>query len=190
MTLRPDSIVHHLSHRDGRVTTVHVTDRVTREELEFSGRVVFLAASTLESTRILLNSKSQEFPDGLANSSGVLGHYLMDHTMGHGAAGDVPGFEDPSHQNRRLNGIYLPRFRNVSDAHPGFLRGFAYQGGGSRSGWSRGMTQPGIGGAFKDGLASPGPWRMTLYGFGECLPHEDNRVELDPEVTDAWGSPS
>ena len=189
MTLRPDSIVHHLSHSDGRVTNVHVIDRVTREELAFSGRVVFLAASTLESTRILLNSKSPDFPEGLANSSGTLGHYLMDHTMGHGAVGEVPGFEDPSHQNRRLNGIYLPRFRNVSDRYPDFLRGFAYQGGGSRAGWSRGIGQPGLGAGFKDGLTGPGAWQMTLYGFGECLPHADNRVELDPEVTDAWGIP-
>ncbi|NNF29572.1 MAG: GMC family oxidoreductase [Gemmatimonadetes bacterium] len=190
MTLRPDSVVHHLSHRDGRVSTVHVTDRVTREELEFSGRVVFLAASTLESTRILLNSQSAEFPEGLANSSGTLGRYLMDHTMGHGGLGDVPGFEDPVHGNRRLNGIYLPRFRNVSDPHPDFLRGFAYQGGGSRTGWSRGVAQPGLGASFKDDLIRPGPWRMILYGFGECLPHPDNRVELDPEVTDAWGIPA
>ncbi len=189
MTLRPNSVVRGLDHRGGRVTTVHVIDAETREDLEFTGRVVFLAASTLESTRILLNSTSPEFPDGLANSSGTLGKYLMDHTMGHGAAGDVPGFMDPSNRNRRLNGIYLPRFRNVGDRHPDFLRGYAYQGWGEREGWSRGVTSPGIGAEFKQSLIDPGPWRMTLYGFGECLPDQRNQVEIDPEVTDAWGIP-
>ncbi len=189
MTLRPNSVVHHLSHRDGKVSTVHVIDRESHESLEFSARVVFLAASTLESTRILLNSRSTDFPDGLANSSGVLGKYLMDHTMGHGASGDLPGYEDQANQVRRLNGIYLPRFRNVVDSHPDFVRGFAYQGGGSRAGWGRGSGVQGYGGAFKDSLMELAPWRMQLYGFGECLPSADNRVELDPEVVDAWGIP-
>jgi choline dehydrogenase-like flavoprotein len=189
MTLRPNSVVRSMDHAEGRVTTVHVIDAETHEALEFSGRVVFLAASTLESTRILLNSASAEFPDGLANSSGVLGKYLMDHTMGHGATGDVPGFEDPSNTDRRLNGIYLPRFRNVRSAHPDFLRGYAYQGWGGRATWERGTGSPGVGAQFKQLLTEPGPWRMELYGFGESLPDERNRVELDPEVTDAWGIP-
>ncbi|MGB1656267.1 MAG: GMC oxidoreductase [Longimicrobiales bacterium] len=190
MTLRPNSVVHSLGYRDGRVSSVHVIDRETHEALEFSGRVVFMAASTLESTRILLNSTSPDFPDGLANSSGVLGHYLMDHTMGHGASGDVVGYEDQANQERRINGIYLPRFRNVDSRHPDFLRGFAYQGGGSRSDWSRGASMQGLGADFKRGLTELGPWRMELYGFGECLPDESNRVELDPEVVDAWGVPA
>ena len=190
MTLRPDSVVHSLGYRDGRVSSVGVIDRETGDTLEFTGRVVFLAASTLESTRILLNSTSSDFPDGLANSSGALGHYLMDHTMGHGASGDVRGFEDQANQVRRINGIYLPRFRNVSTRHPDFLRGFAYQGSGSRSTWSRGTGTQGLGGDFKDRLTQLGPWQMSLYGFGECLPNESNRVELDPDVVDAWGVPA
>ncbi|MGI9626359.1 MAG: GMC family oxidoreductase [Longimicrobiales bacterium] len=190
MTLRPNSVVHTLGYRDGKIASVHVTDRETGQQLEFSGRVVFLGASTLESTRLLLNSKSADFPDGLANGSGALGRYLMDHTMGHGAQGRVPGFEDPSNENRRLNGIYLPRFRNVTDTSPDFQRGFAYQGSGSRQGWGRGVSTEGIGADFKRSLTEPGPWRMNLYGFGECLPDERNRVELDPVVTDAWGVPA
>ena len=113
----------------------------------------------------------------------------MDHTMGHGAGGDVPGFEDQANQVRRINGIYLPRFRNVTSKHPDFLRGFAYQGGGSRSTWSRGSTTSGLGAGFKHRLTEMGPWQMSLYGFGECLPHESNRVELDSDVVDAWGIP-
>lgn len=190
MTLRPNSVVHSLDYRDGRVSAVRVIDRESHEALEFTGRVVFLAASTLESTRLLLHSTSPEFPDGLANGSGTVGKYLMDHTMGHGASGDVPGFMDPANKNRRLNGIYLPRFRNVTDAHPDFLRGYAYQGSGSRQGWGRGVTERGIGADFKQSLIDPGAWRMTLYGFGECLPDERNHVTLDPEVEDAWGIPA
>jgi len=189
MTLRPNSVVHSLGYRDGRISSVKVIDRESHEALEFKGRVVFLGASTIESTRILLNSTSPDFPNGIANSSGTLGHYLMDHTMGHGAGGDVPGFEDQANQVRRINGIYLPRFRNVTSKHPDFLRGFAYQGGGSRSTWSRGSMIRGLGADFKHGLTEMGPWQMSLYGFGECLPHESNRVELDPDVVDAWGIP-
>lgn len=190
MTLRPNSVVHRLDHDEDRVSAVHVIDRESGEALEFTGRVVFLAASTLESTRILLNSTSPEYSDGLANSSGTLGHYLMDHTMGHGAAGDVSGYDDQANQVRRINGIYLPRFRNVTSTHPDFLRGFAYQGSGSRSRWSRGGYERGLGADFKASLSELGPWRMQLYGFGECLPSADNRVELDPDVVDAWGIPA
>lgn len=190
MTLRPNSVVHSLGFANDRISSVRVIDRESHETLEFTGRVVFLTASTLESTRILLNSTSSDFPDGLANSSGTLGRYLMDHTMGHGASGDVPGFEDQANQERRINGIYLPRFRNVTSRHPDFLRGFAYQGGGSRSAWSRGAQERGLGADFKHGLTELGPWRMTLYGFGECLPDASNRVELDPDVVDAWGIPA
>lgn len=190
MTLRPDSVVHSLVQREGRVTSVRVIDRTTHEPLEFSARVVFLAASTLESTRILLNSADAEYTDGLANSSGVLGKFLMDHTMGHGASGDVAGFTDPANGNRRINGIYLPRFRNVREKHPDFLRGYAYQGGGGRQGWGRGVDTAGLGAEFKRSLLEPGSWQMGLYGFGECLPDERNRVELDPELEDAWGIPA
>jgi choline dehydrogenase-like flavoprotein len=113
----------------------------------------------------------------------------MDHTMGHGASGDLAGYEDQANRMRRVNGIYLPRFRNVSSRHADFVRGFAYQGGGSRSGWQRGASARGLGAGFKRSLAELGPWQMTLYGFGECLPQASNRVELDPDVVDAWGIP-
>ncbi|MCB9517602.1 MAG: hypothetical protein H6691_01605 [Gemmatimonadales bacterium] len=113
--------------------------------------------------------------------------------MQHGAGGLVPGFEDKRTFGNRPNGIYLPRFRNVKDQHPDFLRGYGYQGGGYRSvaGWGRGSTRRGFGADFKHGLRVPeyGSWRMSLGGFGECLPHPDNRVTLDPERVDRWGIP-
>ena len=70
-----------------KVTGVRVIDAQTKNAMEFKGKVVFLCASTLESTRIMLNSATAEFPNGLANSSGELGHNLMDHHMGGGAQG-------------------------------------------------------------------------------------------------------
>jgi choline dehydrogenase-like flavoprotein len=193
LTLRPWSVVESILYDppSRRATGVRVIDANTREVLEFKARIVFLCASTLESTRILLNSRSRDFADGLANSSGVLGRYLMDHHMGHGARGTIPGFEDHATYGRRPNGIYLVRFRNVKDQHPDFLRGYAFQGGAWRSGWDRGREMKGFGAAFKESLLrEQGPWKMSLYGFGEMLPSAENYAELDPEVRDNWGIPA
>lgn len=194
-TIRPFSVVHSLvwDERAGKVTGVRVIDGQRLGETVFDARIVFVCASALESTRILLNSRSSSHPDGLGGSSGMLGRYLMDHTMQHGARGTVPGFEDRKVHGVRPNGIYLPRFRNVKDRHPGFLRGYGYQGGGSRSvsGWSRGSSERGFGAEFKESLRVPryGAWRMSLGGFGECLPHPGNHVRLDQSRTDRWGVP-
>jgi glucoside 3-dehydrogenase (cytochrome c) catalytic subunit len=193
LTLRPWSVVRSLVY-DGsrrRVTGVQVIDANTLESLEFRARIVFVCASALESTRILLNSSSPEFPAGLGSSSGELGHNLMDHSMGHGAAGTIPGYEDHVSYGNRPNGIYLVRFRNVKEKHPDFLRGYAFQGGASRPGWGRGSSMKGFGAGFKQSLISErGPWRMSFYGFGEMLPRHENRVELDPGLKDKWGIPA
>jgi choline dehydrogenase-like flavoprotein len=139
-----------------------------------------------------LNSKTERWPEGLANSSGQLGKNLMDHTMGGGARGIMPGNENLGEYGDRPNGIYLPRFANLTDAdqHPDFLRGYAYQGGASRSGWSRGYSIPGFGADYKHSLRTPGPWSFNLGGFGECLPRESNYIDIDPEVVDKWGIPA
>lgn len=193
MTLRPNSIVHSVIYdeENDRATGVRVIDRETHEEMEFYGKIIFLCASTLGSTHILLNSTSNRFPEGLANSSGVLGHYLMDHHFMVGATAEMPGYEDQYYAGRRPNGIYMPRFRNIDEEseHPDFIRGYGYQGGASRAGWGRGVAEAGFGAAFKDSLREPGPWMMNLLGFGEMLPREESYVELDPEVTDAWDIP-
>lgn len=191
LTLRPNSIVARLlfDGRTRRVSGVQVIDAVSRATVEYRARVVFLCASTLESTRLLLLSSGPEFPTGLANSSGVLGRYLMDHTMGHGARGTVPGFETKTYTGNRPNGIYIPRFANVKSKHPDFVRGFAYQGEAYRQGWER--TLSGVGAEFKRALTKEqGPWVLDIEGFGECLPRQDNFAELDPTVKDAWGIPA
>jgi choline dehydrogenase-like flavoprotein len=191
MTLRPYSVVHSIRFDAStrRAAGVRVIDSRTRAALEFRGKIIFLCASALESVRILLNSATPEFSNGLANSSGELGHNLMDHIKAGGASGIIPGNEDRVMLGRRPNGIYVPRFRNVKTRQPGFLRGYAFQGEGSRDAWDRGITQTGFGADFKKSLRQPGPWQFTFYGFGECLPNHNNFVELDKEQVDAWGIP-
>ncbi len=140
VTVRPHSVVHSLMFDSAKrkIAGVRVIDGQTRETIEFRGRVVFLCASALESARILLNSSTTEFPNGLANSSGELGRNVMDHCMGGGASGRIPGNEDHISLGNRPNGIYVPRFRNVKQKHPLFLRGYGFQGGASRPKWERG----------------------------------------------------
>jgi choline dehydrogenase-like flavoprotein len=176
-------VVHSLIVEGGRAAGVRVIDGQTKTALEFRGRIVFLCASTLESTRILLNSD-------VGNASGELGRNLMDHIMGGGARGVIDGVGDRTTRGYRPNGIYVPRFRNVQGRTSPFLRGYGFQGGASRDGWSRGVDLPGFGADFKRALRRPGPWRFTFYGFGEMLPDPANRVELDPGQMDAWGIPT
>ena len=191
-TIRPHSVVHSLIFDPAtrRVTGVRVLDGQTKASMEFKARIIFVCASTLETTRILFNSATAEFPNGLANSSGELGHNLMDHHMGAGATGAMPGHEDKVPFGNRPNGIYIPRFRNVKTKQPDFLRGYGYQGGGGRDGWGRGLNQPGLGAEFKESLRKPGTWRMNVSCFGECLPNHDNHVEINKDHLDAWGIPT
>jgi choline dehydrogenase-like flavoprotein len=192
LTIRPYSVVHSLIYDSvtRKVSGVRVIDAKTKVASEYKARIYFLNASTLESTRILLNSATTEFPDGLCNSSGELGHNLMDHHMGAGASGIMPGNEDKVPFGNRPNGIYVPRFRNVKTKEKDFVRGYGYQGGGSREGWGRGAMMAGIGVDFKNSLKAPGPWRMGLGGFGECLPYHSNYVSINKEKLDAWGIPT
>jgi choline dehydrogenase-like flavoprotein len=193
LTLRPHSVVAEVLYdpKRGRARGVRVIDAQSMQEHEFTAKVVFLCASTIESVRLLLNSKSARFPDGLANSSGTLGRYVMDHHYGSGASGTVRGFTDKRTIGRRPNGIYIARFRNVKSQHPDFLRGYGMQGGSGRSGWGRGSNMPGYGAAFKQSLIDDlGPWSLSASGWGETLPNQDNRVTLDPDVKDKWGIPA
>jgi len=194
LTIRTHSIVHRLIYDEARdrVTGVRVIDAETHDDLEFEARIVFLCASSLASTQILLMSTSPRFPNGLGNSSGMLGHHVMDHHFKLGATGTVPGLEDRYYYGRRPNGVYLMRFRNLDarTRQPGFVRGYGYQGSAGREGWSRGISEPGLGVELKSRLRSPGRWRMSLTGFGEMLPAYGNYVTLDPYVRDAWGIPA
>jgi len=191
LTLQPESIVHSVIHDEtqGKATGVRYIDRTTGEMREAYSRVIFLCASALGTTQIMLNSKSSRFPDGLANDSGALGHYLMDHHFQIGARGELPGGEDRYFQGNRPNGIYIPRFRNISTKtrRNDYLRGFGYQGEASRPSWNRPIQ--GFGFDLKQKLRVPGAWEMVLEAFGEALPKYENYVTLDESVTDAWGMP-
>src|SRR5438128_7784501 len=193
LTLRPHSVVHSLifDSKARRVSGVRVIDGQSLKALEFHGRVVFLCASTLESTRILLNSATSEFPNGLGNSSGELGHNLMDHIMGGGASATLPWAQDRREIGNRPDAIYVPRFRNVKTKQPDFLRGYGFEGRAWRPDWGRGSEMSGFGAGFKKSLIGDlGPWTMELYGFGEMLPRHENYIELDPHLVDAWGIPA
>ena len=191
LTLRPDSVVREIVFDPAtqRATGVRMRDAVTLEDTEFFSQVVFVCASAIASTALLMNSKSERFPDGLGNDSGELGHNLMDHHFRAGASGVWEGDLDRYFYGRRANGIYMPRYRNVGDDKRDYLRGFGYQGGGGRQGWERNVAELSFGAALKEELTEPGPWTMGLGGFGETLPYHENHMRLEPEKRDKWGLP-
>ena len=189
MTLRPHSIVHSVIYDDkaGKAVGVRLIDELTMETIEYYANVIFLNASAVASTAILMNSKSDRFPEGM-DESGSLGGYLMDHHLGVGANGIIEGHKDKVQFGRRPGGFYIPRYRNYSEKANGkYIRGFGYQGSGMRQGWSREID--GFGADFKKELTSFGPWSIGMGGFGECLPYENNRISLSPDKTDKWGLP-
>lgn len=193
MTLRPHSIVHSIIYDEqkGKAIGVKVLDAETKQEIEFFAKVIFLNASTLGSTFILLNSTSNRFPNGLGNGSDQLGRNLMDHQYRTGAEAEIEGFEDKYYIGRRPNGIYIPRFRNIgNDKTTDFIRGYGYQGGGSRESWARGVAELSFGEELKESLTSPGPWKIGITGFGECLPYSDNRATLNKDKKDVYGLPT
>ena len=191
LTLRPFSIVNQILYDKNtqKAKGVLIIDAETNEHIEFYSKVLFLNGSTLGTTHLLLNSTSDSFPDGFGNSSGQLGHNLMDHHFRTGAQGTAEGFDDKYYYGRRANGIYVPRFRNVGKDKRDYLRGFGYQGGASRSGWSRDVAEMAFGAEMKEELTKPGPWKMGLGGFGETLPYFENKVTLDRSKKDKWGQP-
>jgi choline dehydrogenase-like flavoprotein len=193
-TLVPHAVVREiiLDRKTGRARGVAYVDGVTGASREAYGRTVVLCAGTLESTRILLNSRSADGADALGNSSGALGHYLMDHVGGGGASGIMPMLRDDYLEgDGRANGIYIPRFRNLDarTRQSGFIRGYGYQGGSSQSLWGHAKSTPGFGADFKRSVRSRHPWGISLGGFGECLARYENHVRINKEVVDAWGIP-
>jgi len=191
MTLLTDNLVSRVlfDENSDRVTGVRTIDVRSRQETEYRARVVFLCASAFESVRLLMNSKTPRYSNGLANSSGALGHYLMDHHAHGGAQGTVSGISSQYQNGYRPCPIHVPKFRNVTKQHPDFLRGYQLGGGASPLGWPRGIAGRGIGASLKEQLRDPGPWSMNMGTAGEMLPRFENRMTLDPKVTDAWGIP-
>ena len=193
MTLRANSIVHEVIYdaATGKASGVKVIDRETKESMVFNAKIVFLCASSMASSAILMQSKSERFPNGLGNDSDQLGRNIMDHQLGVGANGTFDGFEDKYYKGRKPNGVYIPRFRNLdTDTKKEYLRGFGYQGGASRGNWEEAIAEHAFGKDLKEAVLKPGGWSMGIMGFGEVLPYEENRFTLDYDNLDEWGLPT
>lgn len=190
LTLRPNSIVQEIIYdaTSGRATGVRIKDAITGEQSDISARIIFCNASTVGTTAILLNSRSETFPNGLGNSSGELGHNLMDHHYGMGASGILPGLEDTYYSGRKPTGFYIPRFTNMDEQSKktDYLRSFGYQGEARRI---NNAPEGVIGNALKDVIFTPGAYSVRMTCFGEMLPYHENRMYLDFSKTDPQGMP-
>jgi len=192
LTLTPDSMVERILYdpTTKRATGVRVVNRQTGERQEITAGVIFLCASTVGTLQVMLNSTSETFQNGFANSSGVLGRYVMDHHTRIGAMGRMPGFESDYFAGRRPNGIYIARYTNLDNRTDGeFVRGYGYQGNSHRPSWTRALGGNSFGSTLKEELRQPGNWYLRLQGFGEHLPNADNRGTLHPTKTDSLGIP-
>ncbi len=190
LTLRPFSVVHSIIYDStkNKATGVRVIDSNTKKITDYYARIIFLNAGTINSTLVLLNSTSNQFPNGLGNTNDVLGHYLMDHNYRARLGGSYQGFYNSYYYGRRPTGIYIPRFRNVGgDKQKDFIRGFAIAAGGSRG--TGNVKDDTIGASLKEQMAEPGDWFMWMTGMGECLPYYENKISLSKEKNDAWGIP-
>jgi choline dehydrogenase-like flavoprotein len=193
LTLKPFSIATEVLYDKDlkRATGVRVLDAVTERTTEYTSRVVFVCASTLNSAWLLMQSATDVWPGGLGSSSGELGHNLMDHHFRTGAEGFLVDevLNSQYYFGNRPTGFYIPRFRNLPGEKREYLRGFGYQGSASRQGWQRAVREAGVGGDFKDRAAEPGAWQIGGMAFGEILPRHENRVSLDKVKRDKWGLP-
>ena len=194
MTIRPNSIVYEIIYDETKKKArgVKIIDSESKLTYEFKSKIIFMCASTVPTTSILMQSKSSRFPNGLGNDSGELGHNLMDHHFQIGADGTYDGFEDKYYTGRRPNGIYIPRFQNIggNTKSKDFLRGYGYQGGASRTDWKEYVKEASYGEELKQAIVKPGKWVMGLNGFGEVLPYHENKMYLDYDKTDNWGLPT
>ncbi|RVT47108.1 GMC family oxidoreductase [Rheinheimera sediminis] len=191
LTVRPYSIVTQVLYDQDkkRARGVEVLDSETLQTYEFTSKIIFLNASSFNTTWILMNSATDIWPEGLGSSSNALGRNVMDHHLNTGAVAEVEGYLDSYYFGRRPTGFYVPRFRNWGSDKRDYLRGFGYQGRASRQDWRRDIAEMSIGLDLKQALTEPGHWTIGMGGFGEMLPHHDNRIYLDPKVKDKWGLP-
>jgi choline dehydrogenase-like flavoprotein len=192
LTIVTDAIVDSLVQdpKTGKITQVKVIDAKTKVGRTYEAKVFFLCASTIPTAQILLNSKSEANPRGLANKSDQVGRNLMDHMYALSTVGILPNGPKASYyKGRRPTGIYIPRFRNVTEDADGYVRGYGYQGGVMRTGGRPQANQPGFGAEMKERARKLGPWMVFISGFGEMLPDPNNRVTLHENRKDQWGSP-
>jgi len=191
LTLKPFQIVSEIVYDKSakRASGVRAVDAVTLQSTEYTAKIIFVCASTINTTWLLMRSATDVWPGGLGSSSGELGHNLMDHHFRLGASGKLEGFDDKYYYGSRPTGFYIPRYRNLFGDKRDYTRGFGYQGSASREGWGRAVAELGVGGAFKDEAAQPGGWTIGATAFGEMLPAHRNMISLDDTKTDKWGMP-
>lgn len=189
LTLKSNALVNRVLYdeKTQRATGVEVIDTENNSTSEYFSKIIFLNASTLATTFILLNSTSSRFPSGLGNDSDQVGRNLMDHHKQAGAYADIDGFENEYYSGRRANGLYVPRYRNISEKRTDYVRGFGLMGSASRAGWGLQKNSDLVGEELKTMIQQPRHWGMTMQGYGECLPYQDNRVTLNKELKDKYG---
>tara|TARA_R110002126_G_scaffold129572_2_gene272448 strand:+ start:20917 stop:22590 length:1674 start_codon:yes stop_codon:yes gene_type:complete len=192
LTLRENSIVKEVIYDKETKKAVGVTiiDAITKKEMNYYAKIIFLNASAIATASILLNSVSESFPNGLGNSSLQIGHNLMDHLVNEGTYGTFNGLLDKYYEGRSPGTIYIPRFQNltVETKTKDFIRGYGIQGKGERENWESKPTS-GIGVSLKAQLETPGKWKISLGGRGEILPYYENKISLDKNNLDQWGLP-
>lgn len=194
MTLRPNSVVHEIIYDEeqGKAVGVKVIDAETKESLEFYSDIIFCCAGAIPTTSILMQSKSDRFPNGLGNDSGELGHNLMDHHFKVGATGKSDNHLEDYYKGRKPAGFFVPRFRNIDEKSKtnDFVRGYGMQGGASRSDWTKAIGELQYGKELKKAIVEPGEWQIGINCFGECLPYHDNKMSLNYDKLDEWGLPT
>ena len=188
LTLKSDAVVTNLEYDPAakRVTGVRFIDAKTGQAEVVSANIVFLCASAMASTQIMMNSRAPGSERSHFDSSGTLGRYVMDHIFRVQVTGEMPGMDEYIEYGRRPGGVYIPRFRNIGgDEGVGFKRGYGYQG----SAWREARKPVGFGASMKHDMRSYGPWMFSIGAFGECLPYKDNRVSLHSDKVDRFGVP-
>ncbi len=193
LTLRPNSVVCEVltDRSSGKSSGVAFIDAESGRRYEAKAKVVVLAASTLESARLMLLSRSRLYPNGIGNSSGHVGHNFCEHIMGPGVTGLVKERvgKPPTLDDGRPNGFYVARFRNLSERHPNFLRGYGFEGSSGLKMFPD-TNQPGFGAKYKKAVRDHAGALISMGGFGEVLARYENYVDLDPKVKDKWGIPA
>ena len=191
LTLKPNSVVHSVLYDETlkKAIGVRVIDTKTKESQDYFAKVIFVTAATLNTNLILLNSKSNRFPNGLGNDNGLMGKYIAFHNYRATINAQYKGFPDRTIEGAKPTSHYVPRFRNVYKQETDFLRGYAAGFGASPE---RETDREGFGQNLKDQLLETketGVWNVNSHMMGETIPKASNQVSLDHEKVDEWGIP-
>lgn len=191
LTILTDTIVESVEYDEEsqKATGVNVIDSASNKKSTYRAKVIFLNAATLNSNLILLNSKSDRFPNGLGNDNGLLGRYISFHNYRGRITADFPGYEDSYYYGRRPTQVFMPAFKNIHQAEERFKGSYLIAFSAFREGWSRYAAQSGLGADFKDALCEPGSWKVSMMMQGEVLPVYENHVRLSDDKKDKYGLP-